>query len=300
MVVLDFGLRRNSLNKTRQYRNIPNRISHMKGLRILLTIAVFCSLQGCGYHTLSLTRKSFTLAIWNIGNFSNGATSKSTIDIIKNPDVEQKYYHLINKKLSPDVFVLNEYDPVFYKDREGKDVFTDTVLFDSYKYRFVGPNWWKCNAIFSRFKIKNLEENNIVCYFTAHKSIKDDVKVSKRKTYYLETLVDVRGSCIKIVVVHIDHSQTVSSVYQQAQIAELIEKYKDEKQLIICGDFNTHNLSKFQNAGYSIANDGTFKTYPSKGHAIDNVVYKGVKISNVHMQSTTLSDHNPLICKVTL
>ena len=271
-----------------------------KSLFFLWVIVVFCLLHSCVTSSPLAFRKGFTLAIWNIGNFSNGATSKSTIDIIKNPDVEQKYYHLINKELSPDVFVLNEYDPVFYKDREGKDVFTDTVLFDSYKYRFVGPNWWKCNAIFSRFKIKNLEENNIVCYFTAHKSIKDDVKVSKRKTYYLETLVDVRGSCIKIVVVHIDHSQTVSSVYQQAQIAELIEKYKDEKQLIICGDFNTHNLSRFQNAGYSIVNDGTFKTYPSKGHAIDNVVYKGVKISNVHMQSTTLSDHNPLICKVTL
>ena len=277
-----------------------NRKFIKKGLFFLWVIVVFCLLQSCVTSSPLAFRKGFTLVIWNIGNFSNGATSKSTIDITKDPDVKQKYFHLINKDLSPDVFVLNEYDPVFYKDKEGKEVFADSVLFDSYRYRFVGPNWWKCNAIFSRFKIKNLEENNIVCYFTAHKSIKDDVKVSKRKTYYLETLVDVRGSCIKIVVVHIDHSQTVSSVYQQAQIAELIEKYKDEKQLIICGDFNTHNLSKFQNAGYSIANDGTFKTYPSKGHAIDNVVYKGVKISNVHMQSTTLSDHNPLICKVTL
>ena len=261
----------------------------------LLAIVVICSLYGCGS-----APRHFTLAIWNIGNFSNGATSKSTIDIMKDPDVKQKYYHLINEDLNPDVFVLNEYDLVFYKDRDGIEVFTDPVLFDSYKYRFVGPNWWKCNAIFSRFKIKNSDSDSIVRYFTAHKSIKDDVKVSKRKTYYLETIVDVRGSCIKIVAVHIDHSQTIASVYQQAQIAELIEKFKDEKQLIICGDFNTHNLSKFQKAGYSIANDGSFKTYPLKGHAIDNIVYKGDVVSNVQMRSTTLSDHNPLMCTITL
>lgn len=275
-------------------------MTNMRGLRTLLAIAVFCSLQGCGFHIPSHARKSFTLAIWNIGNFSNGATSKSTIDITKEPDVKQKYYHLINKDLSPDVFVINEYAPVFYKDKDSKEVFTDSVLFDSYKYRFVGPNWWKCNAIFSRYKIINLDENNIVCYFTAHKSIKDDIKVSKRKTYYLETIVDVRGSCIKIVAVHIDHSQTIASVYQQAQIAELVEKYKNEERVIICGDFNTHNLSKFTDSGFCVVNNGSFKTYPLKGHAIDNIVYRGVVVSNVQMQSTTLSDHNPLMCTITL
>lgn len=294
MAALGSGLKRNNRKKKQ------HSCTSMKGLRFLFAVAVCCSLQGCGFHTLFHARKSFTLAIWNIGNFSNGATSKSTIDITKEPDVKQKYYHLINKDLSPDVFVLNEYDPVFYKDEEDKEVFSDSVLFDSYKYRFVGPNWWKCNAIFSRYKIINLDENNILCYFTAHKSIKDDIKVSKRKTYYLETIVDVRGSCIKIVAVHIDHSQTIASVYQQAQIAELVEKYKDEERVIICGDFNTHNLSKFTDAGFYVVNNGSFKTYPLKGHAIDNIVYKGVVVSNVQMQSTTLSDHNPLMCTITL
>jgi len=276
------------------------RKTNMKRLPFLLTMAVLCILQGCVNSSPSDFRKEFTLAVWNIGNFSNGATSKSTIDIKKDPDVKRKYYDFINKDLNPDVFVLNEYDPVFYKNKFGKKVFTARELFGSYKYRFVGPDCWKCNAIFSKFKIKNLYNDNVVCFFTAHKSIKDNINVSKRNTYYLETMVDIGGGCIKIVVVHIDHSNKVPGVYQQAQIAELVEKYKDEKQLIICGDFNTHNLSKFKDAGFSIANNGTFKTYSPKGHAIDNIVFKGVRISDVQMKSTTLSDHNPLICKVTL
>ena len=273
----------------------------MKKTKYLFAIVVFCSLQGCGFYIPFSSSRSFTLAIWNIGNFSNGAKAHSTIDITQNPNIGREYYDFINKTINPDVMVLNEYDDVFFKDRNGKEIYADSILFNNFRYRFIGPRWWKCNAIFSKYKIDNLDnDKEIVRYFTSHKAIKDDIKVSKRKTYYLETTMEVRGSRIKIVVVHIDHSQTISGIYQQAQIAELVEKYKNEKQVIICGDFNTHNLSKFKDSGFHVANNGSFKTYPLKGHAIDNIVYKGVIVSKVHMLSTNLSDHNPLMCTITL
>lgn len=260
---------------------------------------MFYSLQSCGVVD-TLTRSSFTLAIWNIGNFSNGAKGHSTIDIAKDPNIGQKYRDFIYKTINSDVLVINEYTNVFYTDQEKRNVLTDSSLFNSFRYRFIGPDCWKCNAIFSKYAIKNLDnDSSAVCYFTSHKSIKDDINVSKRETYYLETIVDVKGSCFKIVTVHIDHSRTVLGIYQQAQIAELIKKYKDEERVIICGDFNTQNLSKFKNSGFSVVNDGFFKTYPLKGYAIDNIVYKGVVVSNVQMHPTTLSDHNPLVCTIT-
>lgn len=272
----------------------------MKSLRVLFAITVCCFLKSCSFYPPSNASRSFTLAIWNIGRFSNGAQSSSTIDITKDPGIIQKYNSFINETLCPDVFVVNEYNNVFYKDGNGKEVHTDSLLFNSFNYRFIGPEWWKCNAIFSKYKIRNLDQDDeIVCYFTSHKAIKDDIKVSKRKTYYLENTVEIRGRCLKIVSVHIDFSKKSSGVYQRAQITELIERYKEEKQLIICGDFNVRNYKQFKEAGYSVANDGSLKTFPSKKSPLDNVVYKGVDVSNVQMFSTTLSDHNPLSCKVT-
>ena len=272
----------------------------MKSLRYLFAIVMFCSLQGCSFIMPSRTSRSFTLAIWNIGRFSNGAQSSSTIDITKDPDIIQRYNIFINKTLNPDVLVINEYNNVFYKDRDGREVHTDSVFLNSFNYRCIGPEWWKCNAIFSKYKIRNLgKDNEGFCYFTSHKALKDDVKVSKRDTYFLETFVEVRGRSLKIVAVHIDFSTKVSGVYQRTQIAELIERYKDETQIIICGDFNVGNYKQFKNAGYSVANDGSLKTFPSKGYPLDNIVYKGVTVTNVRMYPTTLSDHNPLSCKVT-
>lgn len=272
----------------------------MKGLRSWFVIAVCCFLQSCSSLSPSATNRSFTLAIWNIGRFSNGAKSYSTIDIIQNPDIVQQYDSFINKTLNPDVLVINEYNNVFYKDENGKEFHTDSLFFNSFNYRFIGPEWWKCNAIFSKYKIRNLgHDDEMICYFTSHKAIKDDIKVSKRKTYFLENIVEIRGRCLKIVTVHIDFSKKASGVYQRAQISELIDKYKDETHVIICGDFNVGKYRQFEEAGYSVANDGSFKTYPSKGYPLDNIIYKGVTVTDVRMYATTLSDHNPLSCKVT-
>lgn len=272
----------------------------MKVLGVLLSIIVFCSIQSCDVYNSIASNCGFTLAIWNIGRFSNGVQSSSTIDITKDLDIIKKYDSFINKTLNPDVLVINEYNNVFYKDENGKEFHTDSLFFNSFNYRFIGPEWWKCNAIFSKYKIRNLgHDDEMICYFTSHKAIKDDIKVSKRKTYFLENIVEIRGRCLKIVTVHIDFSKKASGVYQRAQISELIDKYKDETHVIICGDFNVGNYSQFKKSGYSVANDGSFKTYPSKGYALDNIIYKGVDVSNIQMFSTTLSDHNPLSCKVT-
>ena len=68
----------------------------------------------------------------------------------------------------------------------------------------------------------------------------------------------------------------------------------------MCGDFNTTDYSKLKIAGYSLANNGSFKTYYKEKWALDNIVAKGVKISDVRIVKTELSDHYPLICHISI
>ena len=68
----------------------------------------------------------------------------------------------------------------------------------------------------------------------------------------------------------------------------------------MCGDWNTETYSSLKNAGYIFANDGSLKTFPSKGYALDNIVVKGLEISDVRMIKTDLSDHYPLVCRISL
>lgn len=271
----------------------------MKCLSYLFVITICFLLQCCSSLSQSVINSSFTLAIWNIGRFSNGAKLQSTIDITQDPDIVQRYRNFINKTLNPDVFVINEFNNVFYKDGNGREFHTDSLLLDSFRYKFIGPDWWKCNAIFSKYRIMNLDNSDEnVYYLTTHKTIKDDERVSKRNTYVLENIIEVRGIPIKIVSVHIDFSKKASGKYQKAQISELIDRYKDDTKVIICGDFNVGKYEQFREAGYSVANDGSLQTYPSKGSPLDNIIYKGVSVTNVRMYPITLSDHNPLSCRV--
>ena len=70
--------------------------------------------------------------------------------------------------------------------------------------------------------------------------------------------------------------------------------------MIVCGDWNTEIYSLLKNAGYALANDGSLKTFPSKGYALDNIAVKGLEISDVRMIKTDLSDHYPLVCRISL
>ena len=86
----------------------------------------------------------------------------------------------------------------------------------------------------------------------------------------------------------------------QEEISELINKYKDCDRVIMCGDWNTTDFSQFRKAGYSLANNGTLFTYPYKSYPLDNIIVKGLRISDVKMIKTDLSDHYPLVCTVSV
>lgn len=91
----------------------------------------------------------------------------------------------------------------------------------------------------------------------------------------------------------------------KAQIKELISVLASEERVVIVGDFNCHRFEDFdifKDAGYTLGNDGSFATFPTgkNNRALDNIIVKGLKVSDVCVHPTSLSDHNALSADVSL
>jgi endonuclease/exonuclease/phosphatase (EEP) superfamily protein YafD len=113
--------------------------------------------------------------------------------------------------------------------------------------------------------------------------------------YYISGDLYYKRDVIKLVCAH-----TISRNNDlcQKMIVEIIDAYKDYDKVIMCGDWNSGNYKKFVNTGFSLANDGSYKTYPQGKYPLDNIIVKGLKIIDIRMIETDLSDHCPLVCKI--
>ena len=127
----------------------------------------------------------------------------------------------------------------------------------------------------------------------------------------------VNGKVVKLVSVHLVYTDpTTSSTMPQQQIDELINVMSGYDRVILMGDWNsafTH-FDRFVNAGYSLANDSYWlSTYgPCQGSryyssymdykegSYDNIIYKGVTVSDFGLGGTKLSDHYGIYCTVTV
>ena len=240
----------------------------------------------------------FVLCTWNIGHFSNGARAYSLIDVAKYEESLADYRSVIYDEIHPAVITINEYNIVFCgKENENNPYKTSSLLFDGFKKSIIGPQCWGiCNAVFSNLKMSKSRS----IYFESQKNTAGDDVVKSRENYFIESDIVVSGKKVKMVCFHLLFSQEVGYIYQQNQIAELINYYKDNKRVIMCGDWNTETYSSLKAAGYTLANDGSFKTFPSKKYALDNIAVKGLEIAEVKMVKTDLSDHYPLVCRISL
>ena len=115
--------------------------------------------------------------------------------------------------------------------------------------------------------------------------------------YYILTDISIGGKKVKLVCTHLIAN---AGKIRQDQINELINVCEQYEKIIICGDMNTWNYSKFKEAGYTFANDGTIVTWPTKSYALDNIFVKGLKMSNVRIIKTDLSDHYAIVCSISL
>ena len=253
----------------------------------------------CLFPCFSDAQKSndFVLCTWNIGHFSNGSKPYSLISNDYGQQLES-YRSLIYDEICPDVIAINEYNIVFCgEDKEDNPYKTSSLLFDGFKKNTIGPKCWGiCNAVFSNHKMRKSRP----IYFESQNNTAGDDVVKSRENYFIESDLYIHGKKVKLVCLHLLFSSKVEEVFQQNQTEELVNRYINTKRVIVCGDWNTEVYSSLKNAGYTLANDGSLKTFPSKSEALDNIAVKGLEIAEVKMVKTDLSDHYPLVCRISL
>ena len=242
-------------------------------------------------------KSGITVATWNIGYFSNGV---SGLSYIKTADYKMKlkeYRSIIYDSIHADIISINEYNRVFTgKDNENNKYVTSSLLFNQFDEKVMGPRKGIRKALFSRHKLNRTRFK----YLDGHKRVTGNDSVKMRHSYYIASDITLGGKNVKLVCVHLLFSRLNPGVVQTYQIEELIKKYRKYDRVVMCGDWNTTNYSQLKKAGYTLANDGSLITYPSKKTPLDNIAVKGVRLSDVRVIKTNLSDHYPIVCKISI
>lgn len=240
-------------------------------------------------------KSEVVLCTWNIAHYY---AYKSARNMIDGPIFESKlkdFREIIYDSINADIISLNEYSSKFGVDKDDVEHLSSDVLFDGFISWFEGGATKKGvghNAIYSNVRMGNFKKSIYKCNQVRKINTSHDY-------YYLSSDLYLNNKLVKFVCVYLIHSKKDPSLVHN-QIAELIDVFKDEERVVMCGDFNTSNYSKFKKAGYSLANNGSIKTFYKTSKPLDNVIAKGVRISDVRIIKTELSDHYPLICHISL
>ena len=248
------------------------------------------------------SKKEFVLCTWNLAYYYAYDTvprfsNKSNIDAPIYSSKLQRLREVIYEKIKPDVIALNEYSSVYGIDSTGIERKAVDVLFDGFTTWFEGgaTDRGASNAIFGNIRMGNFSKSLFDCLYGDNRKFENSYD-----RYYVTGDIVLDGNLIKLVSVHLGFG--IEGMLE-AQIEELIDKFKNYERVIICGDFNTNskaNISKFVSAGYVCGNNGKFRTFYKKSLALDNIFVKGLKINNMQMIDTRLSDHCPLFCTISL
>lgn len=233
------------------------------------------------------------VATWNIGHFAQGKIDHSLISTSECRKKIEQYRSFVYDSIHADILCLNEFSNELCKDYLGNRVYAEAQIFNGFRFRKVfKQNRFVCNSLFSNKKLKSVK----MFPFLYNMSAKND-RPSILWHYYVMAEVKIGGKSVKLILTHLVNR---AEKHCQNQIKELIEVCKKYDKVIICGDMNTWDFSKFKRAGYQLANDGSIVTFPSKSYALDNIFVKGLKISEVSVHKTKLSDHYSLSCRVSL
>lgn len=250
-----------------------------------------------------LSPKEIKVATWNIGHYSGGANPNSSITSESYDDKLSWYRELVYDILDADVIGLNEYSAVFGTSATGTKSAKD-VLFNDYavKYEGVQRNY-SCNALYGNICLENIERHEF-------ESLKDVTithtsLIKATDYYYITADMYLRGRKVKLVTAHLAFDSNKPSVIQLLQIAELIEAMKSETRVVMIGDWNVSAQSDFDafvEDGYTLLNDGSIPTYPSTSpnRALDNIIVKGVKMTNTGVVQNILSDHIPMYATISV
>lgn len=235
--------------------------------------------------------KDFTICTWNLGHFSKGQKPNTVINAISFSSTLQEFLSVLNDSIRADVICFNEYNKTFGVDEFGQKRMTKDLALSKFGYLEIGPLLgFSCNAIFSKFVIRNVNLRRF--------EISETVAAMMPRAqnyYYLECDLYFNKERIKLICAHTTSS---ASAVCQSQISEILNRYKNNDKVIMCGDWNTQDYSLFKNSGYILGNNGSHKTYPNKGYALDNIAVKGLRIADTRLIKTVISDHYPLVCRI--
>lgn len=259
--------------------------------RLLVLFLVVC---------MSLLRSEaqmLRVAQWNIGHFSCGRADDSFISRQDAGAAILKYKTLLDS-VGANIISVNEFSPAFTKAEDGKaPLMASQTVFAEYPEASVGPKWqYNCNALFARTHKWKHEQTKLF-----------DYAVEKR--YYQMAVIRVKGKKTVVVSAHLDwNSGDFGKVFRQRQIAELVERFRNEPRVIICGDFNVDEASEFapfEATGFILANKKSgcsLPTWPSGDNPnlpIDNIIVKGMNVTNVKVYNDKdLSDHCLIVADV--
>ena len=162
-------------------------------------------------------RDTLYIAHWNIGHFSLGKSSSTTITDSLSNERASAYKSFLDS-LNVDILGICEYNPTF--NTSGSN--TKEVLFDNYPFYCVGiKHNYNCNAVFSYFNISNSD----IKYFAT--------KVQTR--YYILTSFVYKNIEVKLVETHLDWNQgNDGKRCRQEQISQLVETFRNDPYVIIC------------------------------------------------------------------
>lgn len=227
---------------------------------------------------------------WNVGHFSLGTTSDTTITAENYDEMKTKWRTAINT-INADMMLLVEYNTNFAKN---PDVTAETAIFSLFKDKKIGTkSGYNQSAMYGNRGFSNTQQ---VVYEHA---VQDG-------RYYLVSDVKVGDTVVKFVVTHLDFNQGEHGAeYRAEQIQKLIADFTSYDHVVICGDFNVAPASDYEaftNAGYTMANHGylgDILTWPAGAgtNCFDNIIVKGFAINGIKtLDDATLSDHAAIYC----
>ena len=231
--------------------------------------------------------KSFKLASYNIcsSHFLHGQYTKENLQLLAESIAAVR----------ADAVCLQEVDKCAARS-EGVDMTAELALMSGYDYSyfikirdFQGGEYG--TAILSRYPIVEAQTLNFA------------VKIAKQGTSCGYVVLDVEGENVTLFNTHLSIESEEANTDTMLCLGDILCEYveKNGTRLLCCGDFNTNPpklaeyLPRFDRANTNLL------TYADR--SIDNVLYLGYKVENVHTVDTTTSrvtDHNMLVCDVIL
>lgn len=237
------------------------------------------------------------LAQWNIGHLNGG--SRDTVSEIT-PDAYAAFarkYQSFLSQIPASIISINEYTHIFATDKDGVVRYSDSILFGDYDYKIIGSNNnGSCNALFSRLPLTDNCEIYFECNDTVHITHSDYLKANWY--YLLESKTVICGISTIVASTHLAFDLNNDDVSRN-QVKEIIERYRNDNYVILCGDWNLDNVSiydLFLEAGYQLANHGALGDfYTVRNSILDNIIVKGFDVEKTYLKRTSLSDHHLIV-----